>query len=82
MLSDNTYIKLFRSLQNWRWYKDGNTARVFIHLLMKANITAADFEDVTIRRGEVATSYNSLASDLGLSVRNIRTALNHLKSTG
>lgn len=82
MLNDNTYIKLFRSLPNWRWYKDGNTARVFIHLLMKANITAANFEEITIQRGEVVTSYKSLASDLGLSVRNIRTALNHLKSTG
>lgn len=82
MLNDNTYIKLFRSLPNWRWYKDGNTARVFIHLLMKANITAANFEEITIQRGEVVTSYNSLAGELGLSTKNIRTAIKHLKSTG
>ncbi len=82
MLSDNTYIKLYRSLQNWRWYKDGNTARVYIHLLMKANISAANFEEITIQRGEVVTSYNNLANELGLSPKNIRTAIKHLKSTG
>lgn len=81
-MNDNTFIKLYRSLLNWRWYKDGNTVRVFIHLLMKANITAADFEEITIQRGEVVTSYNSLAGELGLSTKNIRTALKHLKSTG
>ncbi|MCR5652823.1 MAG: hypothetical protein K6F88_03390 [Ruminococcus sp.] len=78
---NGTYIKLFRNLLNWRWYKDGNTVRLFIHLLLIANISDAAFENITVHRGEVVTSYERLADDLGLSIRNVRTALNHLKST-
>lgn len=33
-------------------------------------------------RGSLVTSYNSLAKDTGLSVKNVRTALNHLETTG
>ena len=37
---------------------------------------------ITIHRGELATSYPTLAKELGKSVKQIRTALNHLKKTG
>ena len=36
----------------------------------------------TIKKGQVITSYKSLAQDLGFGVRQIRTALDKLKSTG
>lgn len=35
-----------------------------------------------VPRGSLVTSYQSLAAETGLSVRNVRTALEHLKSTG
>ena len=80
-MKGKTYIKLYRSLLNWRWYKDGNTFRLFLHLLLKANIKDSDFENITVKRGEVITGRKQLADDLGMSERNVRTALNHLKST-
>lgn len=82
MAGEKTYIKLFRSLQDWRWYQDANTMRVWIHLLLNANIRDRDFERITVHRGEIVTSYASLADSLGLSVQNVRTAIEHLKSTG
>ena len=51
-MAKTTYIKLDRNILNWRWYKDANTFRLFIHLLLKANIRDHDFEHVTIRRGD------------------------------
>ena len=78
----DTYIKLFRSIENWRWYQNANTFRVFVHLLINANIEDCPFEKIVIHRGQLATSYGSIAAKLGLSVRNVRTAIEHLKSTG
>ena len=78
----NGFIKLSRSIAAWRWYKDANTFRVFIHLLLAANYEPHDFENITVQRGQVVASYQSIADALGLSVRNVRTAISHLKSTG
>lgn len=82
MAEPSTFIKLDRNITRWRWYKNANTFRVFVHLLIEANISDHDFEHVTIHRGEVATSYGSLAEHLELSIRSVRTSVEHLKSTG
>ena len=82
MADVSTFIKIDRNIRDWRWYKDANTFRVFIHLLTEANIKDHDFEKTTIHRGEVATSYRSIALALNISVQSVRTAIAHLKSTG
>jgi hypothetical protein len=82
MAEKTTFIKLDRNILQWQWYKDHNTKDVFIHLLLKANIKPHGFMGVTIGRGELATSINSLASETGLSLKNVRTALKHLEATG
>lgn len=78
---DNTFIKLSRKIQSWRWYQDANTMRVFIHILLNANVYDHDFEDITVKRGQWVTSINKISEQLNISTRSIRTALNHLKST-
>lgn len=82
MADTTTWIKIDRNIMRWGWYKDNNTKAVFIHLLLKANIKPNYFMGVMIQRGEVATSYNSMAEETGLTVKNVRTAIEHLKSTG
>ena len=82
MGTKSTFIKLDRNIINWRWYQNANTFRVFIHLLMIANVSSHNFEDIIIRRGEVATSYDKIANTLNLTVQQVRTAISHLKSTG
>lgn len=76
------FIKIDRNIVNWRWYGDGNTMRVFLHLLLTANYEDKDFQNIVVKRGEVVTSYSKLAESLDLSVRGVRTAVEHLKSTG
>ena len=78
----NTYIKLYRRIIEWRWFRDANTLQVFLWLLLSANIRPQEFLSVEIQRGEVATSYATIASETGLTVDQVRTAMMHLKKTG
>ena len=81
-MTQNGWIKLSRKMLSWRWYQDLNTKALFIHLLLTANIEDTDYKKITVHRGELATTCGRLAAELGLSDRNIRTALQHLKATG
>ena len=76
------WIKAFRSLRKWRWYKDHITKSVFIDLLLSVNIVDCDFENITVHRGQVVTSYNSIAEANGISYQQARTAIKKLKTTG
>jgi hypothetical protein len=77
-----TFVKLDRNLLKWRWFQHPKTLAVWIWLIMKANVEDHDFEKETIHRGEVATSRRRISADTGLTEREVRTALEHLKSTG
>lgn len=76
------FVAVPRGLTDWEWYTEPNTARLFIHLLLTANWQEKQWRGVTIRPGQLVTSQARLAKQLHLSVRNIRTALDHLQVTG
>lgn len=76
------YIKLFRSIVDWEWYRDANTTRLFLHLLLTANHADKRWQGIEIKAGQLVTSLPSLSEQTGLSIRSIRTSLQHLKSTG
>jgi len=76
------FVKFDRKIENWGWYKNVNTFKLFFHLVTFANYTPGEFEGITIERGQMVASYRTLSLKTGLSERQIRTALNHLKSTG
>lgn len=82
MSTPSTFIKLNRNITKWRWYTNANTVRVWLHLLISANISPYEFENIRIERGQLVTSHENLANTLKLSIQEVRTALNHLKSTG
>ena len=82
MAEKSTYVKLDRNLRFWRWFKNPKTVVVWVWLIMSANIEDHDFERETIHRGEVATSRKSISAATGLTEREVRTALEHLKLTG
>jgi hypothetical protein len=79
---NNGFIVLYRSLIDWEWYSDANTFRLFIHCLLRANHKEKKWQGITIERGSFVTSYAHLASELGLTVQNVRTSMGKLKSTG
>lgn len=82
MTDKSTFVKVDRNILHWRWYQDANTFRVFLHLILMANVKDHDFEKITVHRGEFVTSLASLSRQLNISVQSARTALDHLKATG
>lgn len=82
MAEKSTWVKIDRNILDWEWYQNANTMRLFIHLILKANIKDCRFEGIVVRRGQLVTSYPKLSQELSLSVQAARTAVSHLKSTG
>ena len=82
MADTTTWIKIDRKLLKWRWFKDNNTLKVWLFLLISANYKPCEFEDMTVQRGQIVTSYNSIASQTFLTYDEVRTAISHLKRTG
>ena len=78
----NGFILLYRQITEWEWYQNPNTFRVFLHCLLMANFTDGRFEGMDIKRGQFVTSLPSLSKQTRLSIQQVRTALDHLKSTG
>lgn len=76
------HINLHRKIFEWEWYSDINTCRLFIHMLLSANWKDGNFHGITVKRGSFVSSYEKLSSQTSLTIREIRTAISHLKSTG
>ena len=75
------YIKVYYSMLDWEWYDDANTFRVFMHLMLIANRKDNKIHGKIIHRGEALASVDFLAKELKLSIKNVRTALKHLKES-
>ena len=77
----DTRIKLYRKIDEWWWRSKPNTFSLFIYLLTNANLEEKTYQWYTIKRGDCVTWLYSLSDALGITVRWIRTSLEHLKST-
>ena len=77
----NGFIALHRSLLRWGWHTDPATGWLFVNLLLMANWEDGEWQGMPVKRGQLVTGRKALAAQTGLSERQIRTALDHLKST-
>lgn len=75
------YIKIHRKLLDWEWYQDSNVFRLFIHLLLTANYKPKKWQGINVKRGETITSLSRLSGETGLTIKQVRGALNKLKLT-
>jgi hypothetical protein len=75
------WIKIHRQILEWEWYSDNNSFRVFMHLILTANHKKKRYKGIELKAGSVITSRDILAYQTGLTVRQVRTALNKLKMT-
>ena len=75
------YILLHRKITNWQWYSNKNDRLLFIHCLINANWKDGCYNGLLIPRGSFATGRKKLAKEIGLTEQQIRTSLEHLKST-
>lgn len=75
------WIKLYRKIEDWRWYKDSPTTHLFIHLLLNANIfPVADGNDV-MGRGQLVITRRYLTEATNISDRSIRTCIERLQKS-
>lgn len=78
------FVKLYRKLKDWEWYKEETTFHLFIHLLLSVNWEDKKWHDIEIKRGQILTTQRHLARDLFDDEdkrQRIRTALSNLEST-
>ena len=76
------WIKLHRKILSWEWFKNENTFKVFMYLLLSANHKDKKWKGVDVKRGQIITGRISIAENTGITERSVRTCLKHLKSTG
>lgn len=76
------FVKISRSILDWEWYEDVVSRCVFIHCILRANWKDTEWKGQKIKRGQFITSLSTLARETGFTVRQTRTALDHLQSTG
>ena len=76
------WIKLFRQITDWELYRDINSKVLFFHILLKtAYEDYTDEQGFKIHAGYYLTSIRQLADETGLSIRQVRTALDKLIAT-
>lgn len=80
-MADKGWIKLHRSMLRWEWYDDIPTKIVFLHLLLMASFAGGGYKGYDLKPGQCIIGRKALAKRLRLSERQVRTALEHLKST-
>ena len=78
----NGFIKLHRKLIEWGWYSDCVVKDVFLHILMTAAFKEGYYLGFKIEPGQAIIGRKKMASDLGFSEQQVRTALKKLESTG
>lgn len=76
------YIKLYRSILGWEWIDDPTTLRLWIQLLCTVNWEARNFKGIEVGPGQRIVSLTQLSKETGMSIRQIRTAKQHLIDTG
>lgn len=76
------FVNLYRRLLRWEWHAHPNTLSVFIHLLLLASFRDTEWHGQKILRGQAIIGRKQLAQECGISEREVRTAIEHLKTTG
>ena len=72
------WIKIYRDIDDWRYFSDAKTLQLFLYLILHANTEDCYFHSELCRRGELITSISHLSDVLNLSTQNIRTIFRKL----
>lgn len=75
------WIKLHRSLTDWRWFSSPETLQLFIYFLLSANYETKEWQGIKVKRGQLLTTLSCIHKDTSLSLQQIRTAISRLKRT-
>lgn len=79
---DNGFIKSFRSLLGWRWFKYPATAHLWETIRLLASWQENEKANVILQPGQLITTYPELCEVSGLSYSEVRISIGRLKQTG
>lgn len=57
----NGWVKIHRSILNWQWWPDDHMVRLWLHLIISANIEDQKWQDIIVKRGQLITTIPELA---------------------
>ena len=75
------YVKLDRQLMNWEWKDKPNMVALWVEILLQANYQDRSWHGEEYEVGTFPTSLAKLSKNTGLTVQQVRTCINRLKST-
>ena len=75
------WVKLYRKIEDWRWYKDAITFHLFIHLLLNVNYCPSANGENILGRGQIMVTRRSLTESTNISDRSIRTCIEKLQKS-
>lgn len=78
----NGYIKLDRKIMRWGWYKDNNTFKLWVHMLLCTYWDDGEYMGETIKAGSFPITYQELSEQTGMTLKQVRNCLAKLKKTG
>lgn len=73
------FAKVYRKFLEWEWYDDHPCKILYLHCLLKANHKDKEYRGKLIKRGTFVSSYQILADQTGLSVKQVRLAMGKLE---
>lgn len=76
------FVKLPNELAEWAWYNDNNTLAVYVRLIFGAAWKDREYKNVHLKRGQIITTIPQIAEQSNLTVQQVRTVIDRLKSTG
>ena len=76
------WFKLSRNILDWQWYRDINTTKLFIHLLLLSAVSPVALMGEELERGQLLTTVRQLSEGSGLTPKAVTCALNKLKKSG
>lgn len=78
----NGSVLIHRAITSWEWYTDVPVRVLFEHLILTVCWKDGKFRGDDLSRGERICSLQTLSRETGLSVQQVRTAINKLIKTG
>ena len=75
------WIKLYRKIEDWRWYKDAFTFHLFIHLLLNVSYYPIANGENVLGRGQIMVTRRSLTESTNISDRSVRTCIEKLQKS-
>lgn len=73
------FLRFPRSFLTWDWYKKTTVKALYIHLVLLSAFSDYSYNGKVLKCGQVWTSVRRLSSDTGLTVKQVRCALEFLE---